>query len=412
MSSPGHRASGQAWLIVLVTFTALALTFSARSSVGVLMTTWEQELGWARTLSSTGGSLVLAVMALSSPLAGYLMDRFGPGPVLAGGLAILGGAVLATSAVTEQWQFLVLFGAIGGLGHGAVSLPLISTAIALYFAAGRGFATGVALSGSTGGQLPVLTLLGVMVTGLGWRETYVLHGVALLAVAALAFVALRRRAEPAPSRGVSAPTTLPLKLVFLARNRTFLLLLGAFTLCGFTTAGVIDVHFVPYAVSCGFPLVDSTAAYGVHGLFNMAGLILFAWLADHVHRPRLLAAMFFVRAITFVLLTYVAGNLGLLFVFAAIFGLLNFATLPVIANIVATHVGVRIMGLTMGLIFGGHSLGAAVGAIFGGYVFDLFAAYDWVWIAALVLAFGASFLSILVPEPRSPRPLRVGRAAA
>ena len=403
------------WLIVVLTFTALALTFSSRSSVGVLMTSWEEELGWARTLSSTGSSLVLAMMAIASPLAGNLMDRFGPAYVLSSGLLIVGGAILLTSFVSEEWQFLVLFGVIGGLGYGAVSLPLVSTAIALYFTAHRGLATGIALSGSTGGQLPVMTLLGVMVTTIGWRGTYEIYGIVLIGLAALTLVLVRRRPirrEPVPEGETQSADSLSFgqKLAFLGRNRTFLLLLAGFTMCGFTTAGVIDVHFVPYAVSCGFSLVDSTAAYGVHGFVNMAGLILFAWMADHVHRPRLLASMYFARALTFVLLMYVSADISLLFVFAAIFGLINFATLPVIANIVATHVGVRIMGLTMGLIFGGHSLGAAFGAFLGGYIFDLMAKYDWVWIISLVLAFAAAFLSILIPETRDGRPVR--RAAA
>ena len=404
------------WLIVVLTFVALALTFSSRSSVGVLMTTWEQELGWARTLSSTGSSLVLAMMAIASPLAGNLMDRFGPAYVLSGGLLVVGGAILLTAHVSEEWQFLVLFGVIGGIGYGAVSLPLVSTAIALYFSANRGLAIGIALSGSTGGQLPVMTLLGVMVTTIGWRSTYVYYGVILLALAALTLLLVRRRpARQAPPPETGAPSTENLsfgrKLAFLGRNRTFLLLLAGFTLCGFTTAGVVDVHFVPYAVLCGYSLVDSTAAYGVHGFVNMAGLILFSWMADHVHRPRLLAGMYFARALTFVLLMYVSADISLLFVFAAIFGLINFATLPVIANIVATHVGVRIMGLTMGLIFGGHSLGAAAGAFLGGYLFDLMATYDWVWIISLLLAFAAAFLSILIPETRDSRPLGRTQAA-
>jgi len=59
-----HKANDEAlagWLIVALCFVALALTYSARSSIGVLMSIWEQELGWSRTLTSSGSSLVLAV---------------------------------------------------------------------------------------------------------------------------------------------------------------------------------------------------------------------------------------------------------------------------------------------------------------------------------------------------------------
>ncbi len=87
-----------------------------------------------------------------------------------------------------------------------------------------------------------------------------------------------------------------------------------------------------------------------------------------------------------------------MFVFAAIFGVLNFATFPVIANIVATHIGVRVIGLTLGLLFGGHSLGAAIGVVFGGWMFDLTAKYEFVWWLSAGLAVVAGIFSILVKE--------------
>lgn len=164
-----NAAGARAWAIVGLIFCALGLTFAARSSVGVLIPSWEAELGWARAVSATGSSIVLAVMAVASPLAGNLIDRFGPRPVLSGGLAVVGMAILATSAVSAEWQFLVLFGVLGGAGMGAVSLPLAATMIARIFERNRGVATGVALSGSTAGQLPALVLLGLMVAGWGWR---------------------------------------------------------------------------------------------------------------------------------------------------------------------------------------------------------------------------------------------------
>ncbi len=368
----------------------------------MLIPVWENELGWARTATSGGSSLVLAIMALSSPFAGNLLDRYGPRPVLAGGLILLGGAILATSQIDRQWQFLVWFGLVGGFGYGALSLPLVSTAVALYFDRNRGIATSIAMSGSTGGQLPVLILLGFMTTTIGWRGAYVVFGVALLLLVPVTLVMVRRRqdnAAPEPSRD-GTRDTLSHKLRFLGRDRTFLLLLGAFTLCGFTTSGVIDVHFVPYAVASGYPLVDGTAAYGVHGLFNMFGLLLAGFLSDRVNRPRLLAGIFFVRSLSFVLLLFMARDISLMYVFAAIFGLLNFAVLPLIASLVASHIGVRIMGLTMGLLFGGHSLGGAVGALMGGYFFDWMGHYHWVWIISVGGAFAAGVFTIMISETR------------
>ncbi len=404
--------------MVALTFCALALTHSARSSVGVLIPTWEAELGWARAISATGSSIVLAVMAIAAPFAGNLIDRFGPRPVLAGGLAVIGLAVTLTSAISLEWQFLVVFGAVGGLGMGMVSLPLAATMMALIFERRRGMATALGLSGSTVGQLPALTLLGILVTAWGWRGAYLSFGLVLLVMAPLAWISIgslaaaRPRPGAAPGRPASpADMRLAGKLGILFRNRTFVLLLGAFWLCGFTTAGVFDVHFVPYAVSCGFDLVEGTSAHGVHGVGNALGLLLFGWLADRVHRAGLLAAMFAARALLFIPLLYVTGNVEILFLFAALFGVLNFSTLPPIASLVASHIGVQIMGLTMGLLFGGHSMGAAIGAVFGGYMFDLMARYDWVWLVSIGLAMLAAVLAILIGEESDAARPRWGVAA-
>ncbi len=145
--------------------------------------------------------------------------------------------------------------------------------------------------------------------------------------------------------------------------------------------------------------MESTLAYGVMGIGNLLGLILFGWLADRLHAPFLLAAMFALRAALFFALMAVAGDLPLLIVFAALFGLINFATLPVMAAIVARRIGVRTMGLSLGLLFSGHSLGAAAGALMGGWFYDLFARYQEMWWAAFALCVAAALLALSLGGP-------------
>ena len=391
------------WIVVAICFAATAFTFGARSSVSMMLPIWQEELGWSRSQAASGASIVLAIMALGSPIAGNLMDRYGARLVIATGLAALAFGVGATSFVSDLTFYYLLFGVIGGVGWAFVSIPTVTAAVSGYFERMRGLAIGIAVSGASGGQLPILSGLGILIAAIGWRASY---QVLALVVAALALLVLLWFKPPLAERGSSQPSefddadTLGERLKFLVVNRTFLLLLGAFTLCGFTTAGVIDVYFIPYAMACGFTLIEGSLAYGAHGLGNLAGVVLFSWMADHVHRPRLLASMFFLRALTFVLLLFIAADISVMFTFAVIFGILNFATFPVIANIVATHIGVRIIGLTLGLLFGGHSLGAAVGVSIGGWMFELTAQYGWIWWLSVVLAALAGIFAILVREIR------------
>ena len=391
------------WIVVAICFGVMAFTFGARSSVSMLLPIWQEELDWSGSQAARGASIVLIMMALLSPVAGNLMDRYNARLVIVIGLTALASGIGATSFVTDPVYYYLLFGVVGGVGWAFVSIPMITAAVSGYFERMRGLAIGIAVSGASGGQLPILSGLGILIAAIGWRTSY--QYLALI-VAALAILVLfwfkppRGESRSSQPSGVDDLDTLSERIKFLMVNRTFLLLLGAFTLCGFTTAGVIDVYFIPYAISCGFTLVEGSTAYGFHGLGNLAGVVLFSWMADHVHRPRLLASMFFLRAITFVLLLFIEADIGLMFMFAVIFGTLNFATFPVIANIVATHLGVRILGLTLGLLFGGHSLGAAVGVSIGGWMFDQTAKYSWIWLLSIVLAALAGVFAILVKEIR------------
>lgn len=401
MTSEAQYSRRAAWAMVGLTFVALGLIFALRGTLGLLMPEWETTPGWSRTLVSSGGAVILILMAVGGPLGGNLLDRWGPRPVYVGGMAVVATGVLIGAQISAAWAFVILFCGIVGLGSGALNLPTASTTMALLFKRRQGLVTGIALAGASGGQLLLMPLLAVTIGAVGWRSTYMIIAAALIGLAVVAAMLLRgapsagdEAASPAPEP--TEPGNMIGRLGFLFTNRAFLLMLGAFTLCGFTTAGVVDVHFLPYAAACGFPPLESTTAYGILGVANMFGVIVFGWLADKMSPRLLLAAMFFARAGSFVILMHIVGDWPLLLTFAVLFGLLNFATLPVLAAIVRECLGVRIMGLSLGLLFGGHSLGAAAGALMGGWLFDLFAHYDWVWNVALALAILAGLLTLMI----------------
>lgn len=396
-----------AWVAVGLTFIALGLIFALRGTLGLLMPEWEVAPGWSRTLVSSGGAVILILMAFGGPIGGNLLDRWGPRPVYVGGLLLVACGALIASQISAGWAFVVFFCVIVGLGSGALNLPTASATMALLFTRRQGLVTGIALAGASGGQLLLMPLLALLIGAMGWRSTYMIIAAAMVILAIGAAVLFRHlpsqhgQATQGSSEGHGFGQ-IARRIGFLFTNRTFLLMFGAFSLCGFTTAGVIDVHFLPYAAACGFPPLESTTAYGILGVANMVGVILFGWLADRTSPRLLLASMFFVRAGSFIILMHITGDWSLLLVFAVLFGLLNFATLPVLAALVRQHLGVPIMGLSLGLLFGGHSLGAAAGALMGGWLFDLFARYDWVWNVAFGLAILAGVLTLLI-SPSAPR---------
>lgn len=394
-----------AWIIVGFCFLALAVSFSARSSLSLVMTSMEADLGWSRSSISNAMMLAQIFMAISSPIVGNLVDRFGPRLLLSSGLAIVGGAILLSSGVQAPWQLDLAYGVIGGIGFGTAATHLVSTIVSLNFTQRRGLAVGIATAGATGGQLVVIPLLARVLENTDWRTSYVAIGVIVLVLAPIVFLLIRPKPGDAAARAARRADADPLadRLNFLVRSPTFHLLFWSYFICGITTSGVIEGHLIPYSEFCGFTVAGSSDAFGLLMAFNLGGMVLAGWLSDRMNRPLLLGAIYVVRGFSFILLMMLVQNPSyeLLITFAVIFGVFDYSTVPVTASLAASHLGLKIMGLSMGLLTAGHALGAAVGAKLGGTLFDLFASYQWTWSVALATAMLAGVLSFIIRENRS-----------
>ena len=101
----------------------------------------------------------------------------------------------------------------------------------------------------------------------------------------------------------------------------------------------------------------------------------------------------------------VGTSYEMMILFAVIYGIFDYSTVPPTASLVASHLGLKIMGLAMGLIFGGHALGGALGAFLGGYLFDLFARYTEMWWLAFGTAILAGLMVFMLRENRAEREL-------
>ena len=412
--SPRLGAAAYGWLVVGVCFLALSVSFSARSTLGLAMPYLETDLGWSRSLVSSVGAMSLVLMAAIAPFAGDLVDRFGPRMLLAGGLAAVGVGMLATAGMSAPWHFFLAFGGLAGLGFGMAANHVVSTVVSLQFERNRGLAVGVATSGSTAGQLLMVPILASVLATIDWRWSYVTLAIIAFALVPVALILIRRGASvPAVPRAAPARATEPIwqRTVLLFRQPVFHLLLWSYVICGFTTSGVIEAHLLPYAAACGFPPLESATAYGVLSAFNLGGMVLAGWLTDRMHRPFLLGLIYAMRGLSFILLMLITDDISLLFIFAVMFGVFDYSTVPVTASLVASHLGLRIMGLAMGLLSAGHALGAATGVFLAGVLFDLFGRYVWVWAASIALALLAAVLSWSIRENRTLQPKTAVAAA-
>lgn len=394
------------WGIVSLGFLILALAFTARGSLSLAMPIWQEEFGWSRSFVSGIASWALLVMAAVAPFAGRLVDRSGSRRLLAFGLGAIGAGIAVAAAAQPgmSWLLPLGFAGIGAVGFGIVAQHVVAAAIAQRFVTHRGLAVGIGTAGSTAGLLVMMPILAYFVQIGDWRTPFQLLAAACFLLIPAVWFLLRDRpsvtsghvagdvVKSTPGGEQGSPRSFWPDLRALARQPVFHIIFWSYTLCGFTTSGVIETHLLPYASLCGFPPVPSATAYGLLSALNLVGMITAGWLSDRWHRPRLLAIIYLVRAGAFILLMFVVGNYPLLVMFALIFGLVDYSTVPVTASYLASRLGIQALGLSMGLLAAGHAIGAAAGAWAGGIIFDHLGNYSALWIGSVAVSLIASLL--------------------
>src|ERR1700727_2270474 len=81
--------------------------------------------------------------------------------------------VLASLAMTQVWQLVLLWGIVVGVGTGLTAMVLAVTVATRWFNARRGLVMGVFAASNATGQLIFLPLIAALATNYGWRMSLV-----------------------------------------------------------------------------------------------------------------------------------------------------------------------------------------------------------------------------------------------
>ena len=262
-----------AWLIVAVTFFASFNGAGIRVVPTVLIHPLEADFGWARSAITFGISLNLLLYGAVAPVAGWFLDKVGPRRVMLTSLTMLCTGLVATTFVTQLWQFWLTWGVLVGLGAGGMSGVLSASVAHRWFNARRGLAVGILSSGSSTGQIVFIPFMLFIVAYVGWRMgSYVLVACTATAVA-LVWLLMRDKPEdigleaynegpgaqtapaadkPAGESEGAKPAGQVMGIKDAVKTPTFWLLCGVFSICGGTANGLIGTHLLPHALENGF----------------------------------------------------------------------------------------------------------------------------------------------------------------
>ena len=405
MADAREREPSYAWVVVGVIFFAQAVAMGVRGTIGLLVNPWETEFGWDRAAVSLTASLGFVVYGVAQALSGRWADRVGPRVIFASSMAVLGVGTAAIGSIVSLWQAYAVFGVLIMVGVGGASSPTSAVAIARWFTARRGLALGIVAAGSAAGQFVLLPAMAMLIAAFGWRVAFFWLGVGILA-AALPIVVLLLRddtSQEAGRAGATAVTGSPMALAKILRQANFWWLALSFFVCGVTTGGLIDAHFIPHAQDHHISAVTAATAFGALSLVNMVFTTLSGAASDRLGYTRLLGWIYAGRAVTLVFLVF-ARDPASLFVFAVAFGIVDFSTVAPTTALSTLLFGRRSAGTVFGLVALSHQLGSALGSYAGGLAHDLTGTYTAFFLAGAALSGAAAFMSWAISEAPAPRP--------
>lgn len=376
----------------------LLITMGARQSLGLFVGPINTSTG----LGIGTISLALAVGQFSwgaiQPVAGAVADRYGPRPVLVGGVLLLALGSAITPFMGTGFGLMLSLGVLSAMGSGAGSFSvLIGAAAQRLPAEARGTASGVINAGGSFGQFVFAPVLQSLIQTVGWMGA--MWSMALATLAALPLVGKLTDGAPAPVERVAGEGGLGRAVAEAIRHPSYLLLHAGFFTCGFHIAFLVT-HLPGEVDLCGLPPSVAGWSLAIIGLANVMGSLFVGSCISRYRSKHLLAAMYASRAVLIALYLLMPRTEAVFYLFAAGLGFTWLATVPPTAALVGKLFGVRYLATLFGLTLLSHQIGGFLGAWLGGLAVMHFGDFTWMWYADMALAVLAALVNLPIREAR------------
>lgn len=411
----GRRGLHYGWVVALVTFLAMLTTSAALGLPGAMLQPLSREFGWTTDQLASVFAVRFALFGLLGPFAALFIARFGLSRIMVAAASFIAVAMGLATQVTQLWQLFVLWGLVLGCGTGLTALVLGAMVANRWFTAHRGLVVGLFAASAATGQLIFLPAAAWIIEHLGWRYAVLPIVVACVGVAVLALLFVRNQprelglrpvgeADDVPLEAPLAPAPLDFRAPFrvlaqAAQHRTFWILAASFFICGLSTNGLVQTHFISLCGDNGLAAVPAASVLAMMGAFDLVGTTLSGYLSDRYDNRKLLFWYYALRGLSLFWLPYSTFTLYGLSLFAMFYGLDWIATVPPTVKLAAQAFGKEKAGLVFGWVFAAHQLGAATAAYGAGLTRTLLLTYS-----PALFAAGAACLvaAVLVMRLRAP----------
>ena len=392
------------WPIIVGTFLGLAVSASAIPfyTTGMFMRPLQADMGWSSTWIPFVASLFSLVIALASPLAGVIVDRFGIiRPALLGYVVMVAAYVGLSRVGLSPYDYLALQLTIALLGS-ATSPVSFLRAVNQMFVRHKGLALGLGYSGLAVTATLAPSLVERAIRTAGWREAYLQIAMAIAAIAPVALFAIWYGQKRASKAEMPPAAALEVRngdqgWQFLA-TRTFMLGAAAFFILAISIGGYV-IHLPAILAGAGIDTQRAAAIQGSLGLAILIGRVVTGALVDRVFAPYVLSAFSLMTAVGLALLAYGGADFAL--PAALLIGLSVGAEGDVVSYLSARYFGLRQYGRVYGCFYALFAIGLGTSPLVIGSVAKV-ASYHSAMIGSAALLTVVAVLFTLMPAfPRS-----------
>ena len=321
---------GNRWLQLVLGIVCMAMIANLQYGWTLFVNPIDAKFHWGRAAIQVAFTIFVVTETWLVPIEGYLVDRFGPRPVVLGG-GLLVGISWMMNSFADSLALLYTAAALGGIGAGAVYGTCVGNALK-WFPDRRGLAAGLTAAGFGMGSALTVIPIQSMIKSSGYQSAFLYFGLGQgIVVVALAFFLLKPPRTSVANNSAVVQTRRDYTWQEMIKTPTFwvmylmFVMMAAGGLMATAQLGPIAKDFkiadVPVSI-LGLTLPALTFALSIDRVLNGITRPFFGWVSDHIGRENTMFIAFGIEAIGIVALARM-GNDPLYFVILT--GLVFFA---------------------------------------------------------------------------------------
>ena len=406
-----HTIVHYAWVIVAIAGVVQMVGAAIRMAFGVLVDPLVEAFGWSPGSIGLAYALMSIVTALSSPMAGWLGNRFGARRTMFAGTILFFIGMMWTSQTTQIWELYASYGIVFGVSQALLLVPVVP-AVAAWFRRHLGLGTGIMMVSWSLGPALVVQALAVLFATVGWSQAFMIVGIVGTATLLIILLFFKNTPEdagkiaygtkstdnPLITKGNVFVSTQKEFQGFVYKTNAFWNLINIHFL-GCVGHAVILVGIIPLGISKGLGPLTAAGVLTTISIVSVTTRFAAPVLSEKISAKAVMFISFFGQGVGVFLLLTADSTLDF-YIFAVVWAIPYGGEGTAFPVMIRKYFGHTPMGTTYGWQLLGAGLGMALGGVIPGMVFDITGGYTWAIVLSALFSLAGAVAILLLENTK------------